>query len=141
MFHILNFCWSNTKRFLSIFNCFWKVFLFWKISKNSKNCATLFWWLILAGHASCETLVTSLLRSSRDSLVSLYPSREKYLKRFLIFWVFSIFATQFGDLVMSGSSNRDQEIHFILYSSLKTLIVSHCLRECVICNIICPTLP
>ena len=37
VFHILNFCWSNTKRFLSVLIFFGKSFVFAKISKFSKT--------------------------------------------------------------------------------------------------------
>ena len=70
--------------------------------QNFKNCATLFWRVTLTGQASRETLIASLLKSSRDSLASQSPSCEKDLKKFQNFSVFSIFTTQFGDLFVSG---------------------------------------
>ena len=42
VFHILNFCWSNTKKIFECFNCFWKVFCFCKNIKNFKNSIALF---------------------------------------------------------------------------------------------------
>ena len=51
----------------------------------------------LAGHASRKVLVTSLLRSSRDSLASESPSHEKHL----------IASGHFHDLVASGNSSRE----------------------------------
>ena len=75
-------CWSNLKRFFECFNCFWKVFLFGKISKNFKNCATQFWRLCLAGQASRAPPIASWLNLIRDSLASQGPSREKDLENF-----------------------------------------------------------
>ena len=68
--------------------------------KNFKNCATLFWWLILAGHSSCKTLVASGLLASQS------PSHEKDIEKFKNFWVFNISVTQFGDWFVSGSSSH-----------------------------------
>ena len=75
-------CWSNTKRFFECFNCFWKVFLFGKISKNFKNCATQFWRLCLVGQASHVPPIASLLNSICDSLASQGLSCEKDLENF-----------------------------------------------------------
>ena len=52
-------------------------------------------------------LSPELLKSSRDSLASQAPSREKDLEKFQNLWVFSIFTTHFGDQFMSGSSNHE----------------------------------
>ena len=61
VFHILNFCWSNTKWFLSVLIVFGKSFVFAKISKISKTvlpyCGDL-----VAGQSSRIPLVTSLHR-------------------------------------------------------------------------------
>ena len=51
--------------FFECFNCFWKVFLFWKFSKISKTVQLCFGDLL-----SWVNLVTSLLRSFRESLAS-----------------------------------------------------------------------
>ena len=59
--------------------------------KIFKNCATLFWQLILAGHSNHETPVASLLRSSRDSLVSQAPYCGKDLEKFQNFLVLAFF--------------------------------------------------
>ena len=74
-------CWSNTKRLLSVLIVFGKCFFVLKIFKNFKNYATLFWLLYLAGQASRETLVMSLLRNFHDSLASQAPSCEKDLEK------------------------------------------------------------
>ena len=68
--------------------------------KNFKNCATLFWRLILAGHSSCKTPVASGLLASQS------PSHEKDIEKFKNFWVFNISVTQFGDWFASGSSSH-----------------------------------
>ena len=88
--------WSNTKIFLSIFNCFWKVFYFEKFQKVQNFYNSIFG-DSLAGHASRKVLVPSLLRSSRDSLASESPSHEKHL----------IASGHFRGLVASGNSSLE----------------------------------
>ena len=88
--------WSNTKRFLSIFSCFWKVFYFENFQKVQNFYNSVFG-DSLAGHAGRKVLVTSLLRSSRDSLASESPNQEKHL----------IASGHFHDLVASGNSSRE----------------------------------
>ena len=104
--HLLNHMLIKHKKIFEYFNCFWKVFLFWKISKISKTIQLCFR-LTFTGQFSRETLVASLLRSSRHSLPSQAPSRKKDLQKFQIFWGFSIFATHFGDWFASGSFNHE----------------------------------
>ena len=96
---------QTQKRFLSVLIVFGKCFVS-KIFKNFKNCATLFWQLYLTGQASREPLVTSLCRSSWQLSSRSRPQSWKRLRKLSKFWVFSIFATQFGDLFASGSSSR-----------------------------------
>ena len=61
VFHILNFCWSNTKRFLSVLIVFGKSFAFVKISKISKTVLPCSGDLI-AGQSSRMPPVVSLYR-------------------------------------------------------------------------------
>ena len=77
MLYILNHVLIKHKKIFEYFSCFWKVFLFGKISKNPKIFNSVF----LATH-SRVMLVVSLLKSSRDFLVSETPSCEKYLENF-----------------------------------------------------------
>ena len=103
--HLLNLMLIKHKNIFECFNCFWKVFCFENFQKF-KNCATLFWQLYLTGQASREPLVTSLCRSSWQLSGRSRPQSRKRLRKLSKFWVFSIFATQFGDLFASGSSSR-----------------------------------
>ena len=43
MLHMLKYILIKHKNIFECFSCFWKVFLFWKMSKISNNCVTLFW--------------------------------------------------------------------------------------------------
>ena len=43
MLHMLNYMLIKHKIFFKCFSCSQKVFLFWKMSKISNNCVTLFW--------------------------------------------------------------------------------------------------
>ena len=104
LFHILNFCWSNTKIFLSVLIIFVKSFVFEKISKISKTvlpCSSN----LVAGQASRMPRSQAYIEGFRDSLASQCPSREKDLEFFPKIWVFKFLATQFGDLFVSGSSS------------------------------------
>ena len=91
-------CWSNKKYFWVFLVVFRKCFLFWKISENAKFFTTLF-----LATLSQVMPVASLLRSSRDSLVSESPSHEKHLENFSKFLGF----VHFRNLVTSGSSSRE----------------------------------
>ena len=105
--YILNHMLIKHKKIFEYFELFLESVLFWKFSENPFFFfyVTLFWRLTLMSQASRETLVMSLLKSSRDSVVSQYPSREKYLEKFQNFLVFGFFVTQLGDLFMSESSS------------------------------------
>ena len=79
---MLNFCWSNTKRFLSVLVVFGKYFAFAKIVKNFKNSVVLFWRL---GCGSVQLHAPNrehYLENIRDSLAGQSPGREKYLENF-----------------------------------------------------------
>ena len=60
-FHMLNSCWSNTKRFLCVLVVFGKYFVFAKIVKIFKNSVALFWRLS-RGLVQSHAPVTSLHR-------------------------------------------------------------------------------
>ena len=93
-----------------------------KIFKNFKNYATLFWRLTLTGQSSRETLIVSLRRSSRDSLVSQAPNREKDLEKFQ----FSGFLA-FSQLTLTTGSRVEALVASLLKmicNSLRNLLVS-----------------
>ena len=75
--HLLNHMLIKHKKIFEYFNCFWKVFLFWKISKISKTVQLCF-----SDSLSRVKPITSLLKSSRNSLASQAPNREKDLEKF-----------------------------------------------------------
>ena len=86
VFHILNFCWSNTKRFLSVLIFFGKSFVFAQISKISKT--------VLPCSSDLVTSQASRLPPSwpytegfHDSLAGQCPSHEKDLENIPNFWV------------------------------------------------------
>ena len=98
MLHILNYMLIKHKNIFKYFNCFWKVFLFWKISKIVQLC--------FGNLASRVKLVASLLnRSWLLSGESMLQSWKRFRKISKI-WVFRIFAAQFGDLFVRGSSSH-----------------------------------
>ena len=84
-FHMLNLCWSNTKRFFSVLVIFGKYFVFAKIVKIFKNSVALFWRLS-RGLVQLQTH-TMIFRSS---LASQCPNHKKDLEYFSKFWVFNI---------------------------------------------------
>ena len=95
----------------------------WVKSKTVfKNYATLFWRLTLTGQSSRETLVVSLTRSSRNSLASQAPSREKDLEKFQ----FSGFLA-FSQLTLTTSSRVEALVASLLKmicNSFRNLLVS-----------------
>ena len=133
--------------FLVVFGNFFFFFFFLKNFRKSKKYFQLCFRDSLAGHASHEALVASLLRSSRDSLVSESPCRKKHLEfffeisRFLAFlWL--ILATwsqveapvvslhkRFRDSLANGPSNREkglEKISKILFKGFWQLILATC---------------
>ena len=89
VFHILNFCWSNTKIFLSILVIFGKSFVFAKITKNFKNNVALFWRLG-RGSSQSHAWVASLHRRFSWLTGESMSQSQKRLKFFFLskFWVF-----------------------------------------------------
>ena len=86
VFHILNFCWSNTKRFLSFLNCSWKVFCF---CKNIKNSVALFWRLsrrLVQSHVPIVSPNRDFSRLTDGSM----PQLQKILRIFFKIWVFNV---------------------------------------------------
>ena len=101
VFHILNFCWLNTKRFLSVLIVFGKFFCFCKKSKISKTvlpCSSD----LVASQASRMPQLWAYTVGLRDSLTGQSPSHKKYLEIFSKIWVFRVLATRFGDFFAGG---------------------------------------
>ena len=100
-------CWLNTKRFLSIFSCFWKVFCFEKFQKI-QNFLQLCFANSLTGHAIHE-LTQKLSWLSSEWVSQSWKTFRKFFKisGFFFFFFFSILTTHFGDMFASGSSNRE----------------------------------
>ena len=84
----------KNEKILSVFNCFWKVFCFCKMSKISKTIQPCSGDLV-AGTSSYMPPVVSLLRSFRgslrDFLASGTSSRKKYLDKFFKFFCHKVF--------------------------------------------------
>ena len=117
---------SNTKRFLSVFRCFWKVFCLknLKISKiqfcpvlgaQSRVCqvaslsrifAGHFWRLVREWKVQSRGLLRDFHGSARDSLVGKPSSREKQLEKFFKFLSLSVLAAWTGDFVVTQSSRE-----------------------------------
>ena len=105
-FHMLNPCWSNTKRFLSVLVIFGKSFVFTKMSKFSKTVLPCFGnsiasWSSHMSQSQAHTLIFC------GSLAGHCPSREKYLEYFSKFGFLMFLATQSGDLFVSGRSSHE----------------------------------
>ena len=78
---MLNFCWSNTKRFLSVLVVFGKYFVFTKIAKISKTVLPCSGDSV-AGWSSRIPQSRAHSEIFRSLLVDQCPSHEKYLKYF-----------------------------------------------------------
>ena len=113
VFHILNFCWSNTKIFLSVLIVFGKSFVFAKISKISKIVLPCFGYLV-AGQSSHIPPVAILHKRFLWLTGESKSQSRKRLRNFSKFWVFKCLATRFGYLFASGSSSREV-IHKFLW--------------------------
>ena len=106
VFHMLNFCWSNTKIFFSVLIVFGKSFVFAKISKISKTVLP-YSGDSVASQTSRMPPIASLHRSFCDSLAGQCFSREKDLENFQNSGFLKVHATKFGDLFVSGSSSHE----------------------------------
>ena len=106
VFHILNFCWLNTKRFLSVLIIFGKSFVFAKISKISKTVLPCFGYLV-AGQSSHIPPVAILHKRFLWLTGGSKSQSRKRFRNFSKFWVFKCLATWFGDLFASASSSRE----------------------------------
>ena len=101
--HILNYMLIVHKKIFECFNCFWKVFCF---EKFQKLCNFVLATQSLESSQSQDPsreLTQKLLRLSSESS----PQSQKRLRKISKFWIFRIFATLFGDWVISGSSNHE----------------------------------
>ena len=104
---MLNFCWSNTKIFLSILVVFWKVFCFLqKVSKFSKTVLPCSGDLV-AGQSNCISLVASSYSRFSQLIGKSLSQLRKYLEIFLEIWVFRFLSTQTGNLFARESSSRE----------------------------------
>ena len=88
-FHMLNSCWSNTKRFLSILVVFGKSFVFVKMSKFFKNSVALFWRLS-CGLVQSHVLVASPHKDFSLLIGGSIPQSRKILRIFFKIWVFNV---------------------------------------------------
>ena len=79
MLHMPNYMLIKHKKIFECFNCFWKVFLFWKISKNLCNPVLA---TCLAGQANRMPQSRAHTEGFRDSLVGQSLSHEKDLEKF-----------------------------------------------------------
>ena len=128
VFHILNFCWSNTKRFLSVLIFFWKVFCF---CKNFKKlcCPVLVTWSWVKPVASPQS--RAYLVGFRGSLAGQGSSREKHLEKFhksgclaflrlslatcslveaLVARLYRSFRSSLHNFLMGGPSSREKHL-------------------------------
>ena len=136
---------SNTKRFLSVFRCFWKVFCLknLKISKTlfcpvlatksrvsqvadlSRVFAGHFWRLVREWKVQSQDLLRDFHSSARESFAGRPSSREKHLENFFKLLFLSVLAAWTGDLLATLFSrikrvfgkNRDSFKSFSIFPS------------------------
>ena len=90
VFHILNFCWSNTKIFLNVLIVSGKCFIFFcKNVKNFKNSVALFWRLS-RGLVQSHVLVASPHRDFSWLTGGSMSQSRKILRIFFKIWVFNV---------------------------------------------------
>ena len=103
---MLNLCWSNTKRFLSVLYVFGKNFVFVKIVKIFKSCVALFWRLshgLIQSHAPVVSPHRDFSWLTGESMSQL----RKILGIFFKIWFFMFLAAQYSDLFAGGRSSRE----------------------------------
>ena len=94
------------KKIFECFNCFWKVFWFYKNCQNFKNSVALFYRLsheLIQSHA----LVASPLRDFSWLTGRSLSQSWKILRIFFKIWVFMFLAAQIGDLFAGGGSSHE----------------------------------
>ena len=118
-FHMLNPCWSNTKIFLSVFSCFWKVFCF---CKNAKNSVALFWWLS-HGLVQSHVPVVSPYRDFSQLIGGSMSQSRKILRIFFKIWVFNVSHDSIWWLIRGWKvqSRGDSEI-FAVYLAIPSRV-------------------
>ena len=79
MLHMLNYMLIKHKKIFEYFSCFWKVFLFWKISKKLCNFVLV---TCPAGQANRLPQSRAYIEDFHDLLAGQCPSREKDLEFF-----------------------------------------------------------
>ena len=104
---MLNPCWSNTKRFLSVLAVFGKFFVFAKNVKISKN-SVAFFQRLSRGLVQSHVLVTCPHRFFSWLTSGSMPSHEKYLEYFSKFGFLMFLTTQSGDLFAGGRSSYEK---------------------------------
>ena len=109
-FHMLNSCWSNTKRFLSILVVFGKYFVFVKMSKIFKNSVALFWRLS-RGLVQSHVLVASPHRDFLRLIGRLIPQSRKILRIFFRIWVFNV--PRDSVLRLARDLTQSQKLHVL----------------------------
>ena len=87
---MLNLCWSNTKRFLSVLVVFGKYFVFTKIVKFQKQCCPV--WRLSCGLIQSHTPVLSPHRDFSWLTGGSMSQSRKILRIFFKFWVFKCFS-------------------------------------------------
>ena len=103
---MLNPCWLNTKRFLSVLVVFGKSFVFTKMSKISKIVLSCFCDSV-TGWSSRMSQSRAHTEIFRCSIAGQCPSHEKYLEYFSKFGFLMFLATHSSDLFAGGRSSRE----------------------------------
>ena len=120
---MLNSCWSNTKRFLSVLVVFGKSLVFGKMSKISKTALPCFGDSIV-GWSSRMSQSRAHTEIFLGSLAGQCPNREKYLEYFSKFGILMFLVTQFGNLFAGGRSSREGTQRFSRLTSRVELPVA-----------------
>ena len=110
-FHMLNPCWSNTKRFVSVLVVFGKYFVFVKMSKISKTVLPCFGDSVTgwSRHMSQSRAHTEIFCGSLESQC---PNRKKYLEYFSKFGFLMFLATQSDDFFVGGRFSNERTQRF-----------------------------
>ena len=138
VFHILNLCWSNTKRFLSVLIVFGKYFIFAKMSKISKIVLPCSSDLVVGKTSRMPPVASLLSRFTRPTGGSKSQSRKRPRKFFkntgrlclaICLWVeasvaslLKSFRGSLRGFLVGGPSNREKHLDtFFKILSLRCL--------------------
>ena len=160
-FHMLNLCWPNTKRFLSVLDVSGKYFAFAKIVKIFKNSVALFWRIsrrlvqshapVASSHRDFSWLTSRSMSQSQKILRKIFKNLGFYVSRGSVWqlvrgWkvqsrgVHRDFCDLPRDFLVGRLSNREKHLEKFSdfwFLSFSRLVLATCARLGSVAKITC----